>query len=188
MIISQMMPDDIYSVFVSRISKTNLLYDLLTDDSPIEMSNAIYFKYYFDISTAIEATLRGITFEVCSDNRYLEFLAQPDSSSKAFFLKYGELKALVPLDSLFDSIKKEEFNKKFCANFSPLTKHIIKCSFKNDGTFKDIYNRVRDIRNALAHGLNSNNIVSFENSIIEEYIYVLYILLTYYKKIISHKT
>lgn len=183
MAVLQMMPNEIYSVFISRIGKTNLLYNLLTDDSPIEMSNAIYFKYYFDMSTAIEAVLRGITYVACKDNNYLKFLAHPDSDSKAFFLKYEEVKSLVSLESLFDGINKADFCDKYCSKISPLSKYTVKNTFKNDGTFADVYTRVRKVRNALAHGLNAHSQVSFENSVIEDYCYVLYLLLAYYAKI-----
>ena len=178
-----MMPDEIYQIFISRIDKTNLLYETLDDDSSIEISNTIYFKYYFDISTAIEATLRGITYSVCKDNKYLEFLSKPDSDSKAFFLRYEEVKALVELDKAFIGINKQEFNSKYCSMISPLKNYTIKSTFKNDGTFIENYNKARTTRNALAHGLKSHMTVSFDKSTIENFTYVLYILLSYYKSI-----
>lgn len=181
MSIPQMTPDEIYHTFISRISKTNLLYDTLTEDSSIEMSNTIYFKYYFDISTAIEATLRGITYLVCKNNKYLKFLSQPDSDSKAFFLRYDEMKALIELDNAFIHISKEEFINRYSIKISPLKSYTIKSTFKNDGTFMDNYNRARTTRNTLAHGLKAHMAVGFDNETIENFIYVLYILLSYYK-------
>ena len=181
MSIPQMTPDEIYQIFLSRISKTNLLYDTLTDDSSIEMSNTIYFKYYFDISTAIEATLRGITFSICKNNRYLKYLSEPESDSKAFFLCYDEMKALIELEKAFIKIDKKEFEKNYCKIISPLKGYAIASTFKNDGSFKDNYNNARNTRNTLAHGLKSHMTVSFDNTTIENFLYTLYILLNYYK-------
>ena len=61
--IPQLNPSDIYSHLTNRLSITNNLFEKLDTDSPVDLSNIIYFKYYFDISTAIEAIIRGIIIE-----------------------------------------------------------------------------------------------------------------------------
>lgn len=78
---SQMTPDEIYKLFISRITNTNLLFNSITNETTMELSNTIYFKYYFDISTAIEATIRGITFIEGQKHQYIAHIAKPSCDS-----------------------------------------------------------------------------------------------------------
>ena len=49
MTVLQMTPDDIYKIFITRITKTNSLFDSLSKKSEmeLELANTLYFKYYF---------------------------------------------------------------------------------------------------------------------------------------------
>lgn len=179
-----MKPDEIYKAFINRINKTNMLYDSLPkDSSTIEMHNTIYFKYYFDISTSIEAVIRGITSTKGKDNTYIEYLAKPSDESIAYFKKYDEIKALCQLDNLFKELNSNYFKDNYQDKVSILrVNSSISLSFKNDGSFIDIYNKVRKTRNTLAHGLMAND-VDYDDETLKLFLYVLYILLNYYKSI-----
>lgn len=178
-----MKPNEIYRVFINRINKTNLLYDSLSEDSPIEMVNTLYFKYYFDISTAIEAVIRGITDTKGKENAYIEFLAKPSDESIAYFKKYDEIKVLCPLDHLFRSLNPSTFKDHYQNKVSILkNKSLTFPSFLNDGSFCDIYNKIRKTRNSLAHGLVANG-VDYDDETLVLFLYVLYILHVYYESI-----
>ena len=183
MSITQMMPEDIYYVFIARINRTNLLYNTLDEDSLVELYNTLYFKYYFDISTAIESVIRGITYVECKNNKYLTYLAEPESDSKAYFLKYEEIKVLIDLNKIFSLANKAEFESNYCRKVAALKSYTVTKSFKNDGTFSEIYTSIRRTRNALAHGLKAATTVDFDTSTTESYLYVLYLLSVYYKSI-----
>ena len=66
--IFQVMPDDLYCILESRLKTSNSLF-LKCDQDDVYQANALFFKYYFDISSAIESCLRGIVFEYSKDNR-----------------------------------------------------------------------------------------------------------------------
>ena len=61
-IISQLSPDEISNILLRRLSSTNDLYSRRNIDD-IEQEKVIFFKYYFDFSSAIESCFRGIVFE-----------------------------------------------------------------------------------------------------------------------------
>lgn len=177
-----MMPDDIYTVFFSRIEKTNLLFKLLDEDSPIEMTNSIYFKYYFDISTAIEAIIRGIAFEESKLHSYVKYTSEANSESKSYFVHYDELKALIKdINNLYSNISESDFKLSICDKLEILRNYRITKKFINDGTFKIDYESVRRTRNTLAHGLIGINSVDYTKEQLESFLFVLYLLITYYK-------
>lgn len=184
MSVLQMRPEEIYRVFITRISKTNLLFNTLTGDTSLELYNTIYFKYYFDIATAIEATIRGITFVEGNKHRYIEHIAKPSSDSIAYFKDYEEVKALCGLDNLFLHLDKVKFESDFFNKISALGGRAISMSFVNDGTFSELYKTVRRIRNTLAHGLKADS-VDYDAQTIESFLFVFFTLHSYYVRISS---
>ena len=177
-----MMPEEIYGAFLNRINKTNMLFNLLNENSPIEMVNSIYFKYYFDISTTIEATIRGIAFEESKQHTYIEYSSAANSETKAYFVQYDELKALISdVKNLYEDIDKCIFEEKFYKKINILNKYKITKKFTNDGSFKNDYESVRKTRNILAHGLLGGiNSVDYTKAQLEKFLYVLYLLFNYY--------
>ncbi len=181
MSVSQMTPDEIYSNFMSRIIKTNMLYAMLTDESSIELTNTIYFKYYFDISTAIEAAIRGITFEESKKNSYIKYLAEPASKTKSFFIYYEELKALIEYNNIYNKVNENDFIKQYINKILALKQGASTKKFKNLADFKENYEKVRNTRNLLAHGLAPTS-VEYNKDTLESFLFVLYVLLNYYRK------
>ena len=186
MSVLQMSPEEIYRVFITRISKTNLLFNTLTEDTSLELCNTIYFKYYFDITTAIEATIRGITFVEGDKHRYIEHIAKPSSDSIAYFKDYEEVKALCGIDNLFLGLDKLKFESDFFNKLAALNGRSISMSFVNDGTFSERYTKVRKTRNILAHGLKAES-VDYDTNTIESFLFVFFVLHSYYSKIYSTK-
>lgn len=184
MSISQMTPDEIYKLFKSRIIKTNLLFNSITNETTMELSNTIYFKYYFDISTAIEATIRGITFIEGKKHQYITHIAKPNCDSIAYFKDYEEVKALCGLDNLFNNLDKVKFETAFFNKIAALKGHSISVSFINDGKFSEIYTTVRKTRNTLAHGLKSDAI-DYDYKTIESFLFVFFVLHSHYSSIVS---
>ena len=178
-----MSPSDIYNAFISRIDKTNILFEMLTYDSLFELSNKVLFKYYFDISTAIEAITRGITFSASKKHKYFARLAQPDSDKVAYFKEYEDIKALCGIDELYAGLNKSEFQTKFCNKVFAMKDYKISKSFINDGLFRDEYISVRKARNTLAHGLVATDTIEYSKSVLESFLYILYLLYSYYKRV-----
>ena len=185
--IPQLNPSDIYSHLTNRLSITNNLFEKLDTDSPVDLSNIIYFKYYFDISTAIEAIIRGIIIEESKKNAYIEYLAEPYSSNKACLIKYDELKTLVPIESLYKSTSINDFEDNFYNQIIALKRRRITKNFQNDGTFKEDYYTVRKTRNALAHGLTAMQSIDYGPTMLETFLYVLYLLFKYYNSLVSNE-
>lgn len=184
--IEQLKADDIYLILMNRLSKTNKLYDMINDDSPMDLCNIIYFKYYFDISTAIEAIIRGIIIEASKKFAYIEYLAQPYSSQKSCFVPYEELKKLIKIELLYENLSLNDFKDNFYDKVSALSKvKRISKSFKNDGTFKEYYHAIRSTRNTLAHGLSAMQSIDYSPAMLENFLYVLYLLFNYYN-LITH--
>ena len=179
-----MTPDDIYKVFITRITKTNSLFDSLSDSSEmeLELANTLYFKYYFDISTAIEATIRGITFVEGEKHKYIAHIAKPREDSISFFKDYEEVKALCGLDKLFEDLDKQRFEADFFNKIAVLSRHAVSVSFVNDGSFSDLYKSVRRTRNALAHGLKADSI-EYDCKTIESFLFIFFVLHSYYSRI-----
>ena len=50
--ITKIKPNDIYSILSRRLSSTNMLWKKREEDN-LEQEKVIFFKYYFDISSAI---------------------------------------------------------------------------------------------------------------------------------------
>lgn len=180
-----MSPNEIYNTFVSRVGNTNLLFGLLNEDSPIELSNVVYFKYYFDLSTSIEATIRGISYEESKKSEYLKYLAIPNSDSKAFFLKYDEFKALVDIDLTYTLLDISYFNNNYISKIDVFDKLALAHQLKKDGSLQDKYNTIRNTRNSLAHGIKSTSTVAFDKETLETFVFIFYFLLSYYKHLYS---
>ena len=182
MICSQISAEEIYNAFIYRIEKTNMLFRLLKDDSLVELSNAIFFKYYFDISTAIEAILRGIAFEEAKFNHIIEYYAKPNETDKSYFLSIDELKALVKSEHIFKRPNQEDFLNRLLSKIPALGKHNISKSLSSLEEFYEDYKNVRKTRNILAHGLIQKD-VDYSNNMLESFLYVMYVLLCYYEYI-----
>lgn len=184
MTVLQMTPDDIYRVFIARITKTNSLFDSLSDKSEmeLELANTLYFKYYFDVSTAIEATIRGITFVEGKKHKYIEHIAKPSDDCMAYFKDYDEVKALCGLDNLFKNLEKQKFETDYFNKIAVLKGHSVSVSFVNDGGFADLYKSVRRTRNALAHGLKADSI-EYDYKTIESFLFAFFVLHSYYSRI-----
>ena len=184
MSIPQMNPKEIYNGFLSRIEKTNMLFQLLDENSSIELSNSLYFKYYFDISTAIEAIIRGIVAEESKKHPYIKYVTQADSDSKAYFIKYEELKALIiSVENLYQDPNEEDFKTKICEKVDILKDYRLTKKFVNNGAFKNDYESIRKTRNILAHGLTGIYSVDYSNTQLESFLFVCYLLFNYYEKI-----
>lgn len=182
--ILQLAPNEIYKLFISRVTSTNLLFASITNETTVELSNTIYFKYYFDISTAIEATIRGITFIEGKKHQYIAHIAKPSCDSISYFKDYEEVKALCGLSNLFRNLSKEKFETEFFNVIEALKDHFVSVSFVNDGKFSELYTTVRKTRNTLAHGLKFDTI-EFDYKTIEAFLFVFFVLHSHYSFIYS---
>lgn len=179
MAISQMTPDEIYANFLSRIEKTNMVFNLLDENSLLESENVVYFKYYFDFSTTIETIIKGIAFEESKKHPYIRYALEKEK--KMFFFSYEELNAIIIDENLlYENSNESEFKTKFFDVVAKLKNQRITKRFFNDGNFKSDYELVKKTRNILAHGLAGYFTVEFTTSQLETFSYVCYLLFNYY--------
>lgn len=184
--------------FWNRINYTNIAYegivekynkknkdDLNEEDEFEQLKNLMYFKYYFDISTAIEALLRGIAFGMSSKHNYVHYYTRPYDPGKGYFISLQELETFID----FEQVKKifNNFNdfKDIFRKISPLNDYKSwNKSFDNIDFFRNAYKGCYDQRNLFAHGLaqkNSNATADFTTDRLMYFIYLYYFFVEYYK-------
>ena len=156
-VISQLSPDEISSILLRRLSPTNDLYFRRNIDD-IEQEKVIFFKYYFDFSSAIEYCLRGIVFEYSKKplvGGCIDVFAQPASTLKPYFLRVEEFVAIVNEKEILEGTNNTDFLllvKKYLKNMEP---NLSNCSFDDFEITKEKYKQIRKVRNTIAHGLSA---------------------------------
>ena len=153
-------PKEIDQLLINRLTKTIDLYKKL-DTTQIEVYNTIYFKLYFDVSTAIENTISNILYIKYGNDNFIYYKSKIGSDSISKYLPKEEIKLLV--QNFGDTIKVGDIQNHFT-----ILKDIVKDSFyRNLGVdkmlydieeFNSFYTKSRDVRNKLAHGLTLTNV------------------------------
>ncbi len=175
----QLNSSEILDHLKQRLEKTNYLYKKMNEDD-VEYENVIFFKYFFDLSTVIESTIRGIVYEQVRLSifpKYLLYVGEPSSDRKAFMVNFEELDAL--LDAKFTVTYILE-------DFEIYKQHIIALenyhyNFTIDRSIViEKYKRIRKIRNHLAHGLLSTTTIDFTKETLSDFVFIFYYLHKYY--------
>lgn len=188
--VSQLPSSTILSQLTVRLQRTNALRKAADGSGiaqDIEWEKALYTQYYFDFSTAIEAVLRGIVFEISaktpSFGDYITYLAQQDSTRKAFFLDLDEVKALTACSFFNDNTidREKDFESRFKLLAAPLdTNRQYQPLPSDEEGFSGFYRSVRKTRNTLAHGLIAND-VSFDPETLYQFCVVFFLLFRFYE-------
>lgn len=188
--VTQLPSSVILNQLTIRLKRTNALNSVaggISVSQQIDWEKALYTQYYFDFSTAIEAVLRGIVFEVSartpSFGNYITHLAQQDSAKKAYFLNFDEVDALTSCAFFSDSKadRKKDFVSRFQSLAAPLNtgKQFQPLPEDGDG-FSQFYGGARRTRNTLAHGLMAND-VSFDSDMLYQFCVVFFLLFRFYE-------
>ena len=157
------------------------------DMSDTEIYNIIYFRLYFDFSTAIEATIANIMYEKYEDDRFILTKSKINSDAISRYLPKDEIVLLV--GDFGANIEVKDIKNEL----SVLDGLIKESFFRNLGVekrlydveaFNSFYTQSRDARNKLAHGLDMEN-VKFDNSMLFKFMSSYYVLIQFYESICS---
>ncbi len=173
--------ENIDQLLKERLTKTIELSCSL-DMSNTDCYNIVYFRLYFDFSTAIESLIGNILYQKYSDDEFIFKKSKIDSESVSKYIPKDEIKLLLK-DYDYDITVEEVKN-----HFSELHSLIRDSFFLNLGLskklkdveeFTSFYTQSRDARNKLAHGLVLEN-VNFDNSTLFKFMASYSVLKEYY--------
>lgn len=172
-------PDKIKSTLFDRLQKTQKVFDSInvSKEDNLDIVQSVYFKYYFDFSTAIEATITAIMSIKYSDEFAQKKMKITDLSCSNY-LHHDEIKYLINTDDFDDTIC--DLKNFFSGYIS-----IIKDGFYNQiglekrindyEPFLSFYKTSRDTRNKIAHGL-TNEQVRYDNTLLIKFMLSFYVL------------
>lgn len=175
--------DKIDLLLKNRLNSTVKLSSTL-DMSDTELYNIVYFRLYFDFSTAIESTIANIMYEKYGNDEFILKKSKISSESVSRYLPKDEITLLI--DNFGDEITIEDIYR----DFSILNSFIKESFFRNLGfakklfeveAFNSLYTQSREVRNKLAHGLTMAN-VKFDNNMLFKFMASYYVLIKYYEK------
>lgn len=178
-------PKEIKNILKNRLNTTDGLWKK-HDTSDTDEENALFFKYYFDLYTAIEATLRGIV-DVYSKRKVvgktISVFVLPDDSKMPYFFDEDKMSQIVNESDVLKNTNQSEFCK-YRKYTIALNKASQVYNFTDFSIFKEAYKTSRKARNTLAHGLNAYNTnIDFSLSTLDKLMFVFYILHKYYSRI-----
>ena len=182
--IPQLSPSEITTILSKRLSSTNDLFHRRNPDD-IEQEKVIFFKYYFDFSSAIEYCLRGIIFEYSKMplvGKCIEAFVQPGSTTRPYFLKEDEFTAIINQDRILDGKSLDEFCSFASGLVNVMNFNFSNYSFNDYEITKEKYNQIRKVRNTIAHGLKAlESSIDYSHSQLLDFIYIYYLLFKYYE-------
>ena len=179
--------DEIESALFDRLKKTQELYNQTISESAdkednLDLVQIIYFKFFFDFSTAIEQTITSIMAL-----KYRDAFAQKKmkilDKSTSNYLNVDEIRIL------FDSDKIEVTIRNIKDYYSNIIKIIPESFYRRIGLDKKIsdyedftsyYRTSRDTRNKLAHGLINEN-VRYDTTTLFKFMLSFFVLHSYHK-------
>lgn len=153
--------------------------------SDTEIYNIIYFRLYFDFSTAIESTIANIMYEKYEDDRFILTKSKFNLDAISRYLPKDEIALLV------GDFGKDIQVKDIQNELSVLNGLVKDSFFHNLGVekklydieaFNSFYTQSRDVRNKLAHGLVMEN-VKFDNNMLFKFMASYYVLIKLYESI-----
>lgn len=187
-VISSLSYGDLRKEFVYRVKKTNLLKrSVETSEKKItgnlDLEIQIYFKYYFDVYTAIERTVRSIAHTLSSKSKYIFYHSQASLSTKPYLISVDELKGLLERKPILTAVlTSSNFLKTIAKSVDIIEERKKVYNILNEEDFFEKYNQLRTDRNNLAHGLESTNTVDFSEGRLLNNLNVFYVLLNFHKR------
>ena len=178
-------PEEIYDILKRRLMTTNALWGK-KDPDDIEQERVLFFKYYFDISSAIEACLRGILFVYENADKYgktIKAFGKPHDLSVAFLLRPDDFTAVTNEQEIMENANLDDYNNylRMISMFNNRDERPFDYLVLNE-----LYTKVRNTRNKLAHGIKAmDENVDFSSSLLADFMYVFYLTHNYYKQVDS---
>lgn len=168
--IIQIPPAEIKSILIKRLTASYELWKKRTPDD-LEQEKVLYFKYYFDFSTAIEHCIRGILFEHSSHKELGQLIAQfikPSAYHLSFFLSLDELSSIIT-EHKYSSIRENLKIDDYSDLMSFLPKSSLFHSLYDYEFFLEDYKTARNNRNILAHGVEAMDNGTFTSEFLMKY-------------------
>lgn len=178
--------ENIERLLQERLKKTVDMSKSL-DMSDTDSYNIIYFRLYFDFSTAIESTIGNILYLKYEDDAFIFRKSKIDSEVVSKYIPKDEIKLLLKDYEYTITVQevKEQFlelncliKESFFMNLG-LTKRLDEVE-----EFNSFYSKSRDTRNKLAHGLVLEN-VNFDNNTLFKFMASYCVVKKYYETISS---
>ena len=187
--IPQYTPEEINAILKNRLNSTNFLWSKRDKDS-VEQERVLFFKYYFDFASAIEAALRGIIYEyslMSLSGMAMKAFGKPQDSCVAFLVKKDDFKAITNESKILECTNESEYEV-FLKYISMFEHSVIKKNFIEKEAVYNAYDKIRKTRNILAHGLKAmDENVDFSQSVLSDFVYIFYLTFNYYKRIYNDR-
>ena len=181
-------PSDIKTKLFDRLRKTQKLYSETISvpadkEENLDLVQIIYFKFYFDFSTAIEQTITSILAIKYTDEFAQKKMKILDKSTSNY-LNVDEIKIL--FDTSGFDVKIHQVK-----DFFDMINIIPNGFYNSIGLDKQIneyedftsyYKTSRDTRNKIAHGLVNEN-VRYDSSMLFKFMLSFFVLHNYHKTI-----
>lgn len=184
-------PDEIKTLLFDRLNRTQRTFDNINveKEEDTDIVQTIYFKYYFDFSTAIESSITSIMTKKYPDEFANKKMKITDLSTSNY-LNTDEIKYLIDADSIDKTINDVKV-------FFTGQVNIIKDGFYNQiglekkitdyESFTSFYKTSRDTRNKIAHGLINGN-VKYDNTTLFKFMLSFFVLHAYHELLLSIRT
>lgn len=184
--IAQIPPDDIKMKLQKRLVSSWALWNTkITDD--LEQEKVLFFKYYFDFSTAIEHCIRGIMFEHSSHEEIGSIITnyvKPDSDSQPFLVSKENMCCIISESNyniVWKWVKRTEFQDLIDLLPNSKVDYFSNYQGYDFDLFLNDYNAIRKTRNILAHGIEAMDNGTFTSEFLMKYLVSFIVIYSFYK-------
>ncbi len=176
-------PTDIERKLNDRLNVALRLYQTLNTDEDTEIYNIIYFKLYFDFSTAIERTIHDIMVTKYGNDDFIVQKAKIDSRSVSNYLSRDEIKLLIKDFGSEITVNDIKNRFDFLGDIVPES-HYLRLGLDRKvleiETYTSVYSASKNTRNKIAHGLTLEQ-VEYNQKMLFNFMVSYYVLIEFYK-------
>lgn len=184
---NELTPKQISELLINRLSRTNQLLERVGENN-LEEEKAVYFKYYFDFSTAIETIIYNIVKQKYGLDKFACAKIGVDNPATSKYFRKDDVVSL--LDGFGCDITWKDYKDKLMGICSALCDRDFQ-RFADTKLISDIeafssfYTTSRETRNHLAHGLMEQN-VRYDKNTLEKFTLSYFVLFSYYEDLYNN--
>lgn len=176
-------PTKIEESLDARLNAALRLYQTLNTDEDIEVYNIIYFRLYFDLSTAIERTIHDVMVTKYGDDAFIVKKAKIDDKSVSNYLPPDDIKNLI--NDFGSEITVNDIKNRFdfLGDIVPESHYLnlgLDRKVLDIEKYTSVYSKSRITRNKLAHGLTLEQ-VEYNRKMLFNFMVSYYVLIEFYK-------